>query len=227
MKDKRTKYPRTFHLPWSESKTSDDKTLSEEQVDSMFTGQQVVVTEKLDGENTTIYADGYTHARSLDSAHHSSRSAVKAMAASVAHDIPSGWRLMGENMYAKHSISYDRLPSFFMLFGVGDENNNALSWTEVEEYGSLLGLKVAPVLYKGPWDEEVIRGLWPFNSAYGSQAEGYVVRTAAGFPMSQFSRHVAKFVRSNHVQTKDHWMHSEIKPNSLLEVLGFPNKARK
>jgi hypothetical protein len=213
----RTKYPRTFHLPWSESRTSDDKTLSENQVDDMFIGREVVVTEKLDGENTTIYGDGYTHARSLDSSHHPSRSASKALAATTAPNIPEGWRLMGENLYAEHSISYDKLSSFFVLFGIADENNNALSWREVEEYGEMLGLTVAPVIYKGIWDEEAIQGLWPFSSAYGAEAEGYVVRTASGFPMSQFSDYVAKFVRSNHVQTKDHWMHSTIKANQIAD----------
>ena len=60
----RTKYPRTFHLPWSEGKSDDDKVLSD---DSQFNGKYVVVTEKMDGENTTIYSDGYVHARSVDS----------------------------------------------------------------------------------------------------------------------------------------------------------------
>ena len=31
----------------------------------------------MDGENSTIYPDGYTHARSIDSAHHPSRSHLK------------------------------------------------------------------------------------------------------------------------------------------------------
>ena len=53
----RIKYPRTYHLPYSQSKT-DDKTLSN---DDQFKGMEVVVTIKMDGENTTIYPDGYIH----------------------------------------------------------------------------------------------------------------------------------------------------------------------
>ena len=54
----RIKYPRTPHLPWSLGATNDDV----KQRDlSHFVGKQVVVTEKMDGENTTLYND-YIHA---------------------------------------------------------------------------------------------------------------------------------------------------------------------
>lgn len=68
------KYPRTYHLPWSLGRSSDDKVLSN--VDS-FIGQEVVITEKMDGENSSLYPNGKTHARSLDSANHVSRDWLK------------------------------------------------------------------------------------------------------------------------------------------------------
>lgn len=43
------KYPRTYHLPFSESRTKDDRTLSD---CSIFEGREVVVTEKMDGATT-------------------------------------------------------------------------------------------------------------------------------------------------------------------------------
>lgn len=55
------KYPRTYHLPFSLGKTNDDKVLSNT---DHFKGKMVVITEKMDGENTTLYSD-YLHARSL------------------------------------------------------------------------------------------------------------------------------------------------------------------
>ena len=45
------KYPRTYHVPWSPGTTSDDRLLKS--VDQ-FVGKRVVVTEKMDGENTTM-----------------------------------------------------------------------------------------------------------------------------------------------------------------------------
>ena len=48
----RYKYPRTYHLPFSPGFTSDDKVLKD---DSYFRGKEIVVTEKMDGENVSIY----------------------------------------------------------------------------------------------------------------------------------------------------------------------------
>ncbi|MFT5465446.1 MAG: hypothetical protein ACI8UO_000541 [Verrucomicrobiales bacterium] len=56
------KYPRTLHLPWSPGSTNDDCFLNGV---SHFEGREVVVTEKLDGENTSMYRGGI-HARTLD-----------------------------------------------------------------------------------------------------------------------------------------------------------------
>ena len=50
-----TKYPRTPHLPWSPGASDDDVRVADT---AMSEGREVVVTEKLDGENTTLYADG-------------------------------------------------------------------------------------------------------------------------------------------------------------------------
>jgi hypothetical protein len=46
------KYPRTYHLPWSQDKTNDDKSLKDV---SCFIDKEVVVSKKLDGENTTLF----------------------------------------------------------------------------------------------------------------------------------------------------------------------------
>jgi len=46
--DVEVKYPRTPHLPWSEGASEDDIQLINAE---MFEGKNVVVTEKLDGEN--------------------------------------------------------------------------------------------------------------------------------------------------------------------------------
>lgn len=213
----KTKYPRTFHLPWSQGATDDDKTHTLAAVERMFAGREVVVTEKLDGENTTIYSTGECHARSVDSAAHPSRTYVARKAARIAGCglLPHGWRILGENLYAKHSIAYDLLPDFFVVFGIAAAENIALSWDEVEEWTALLELPHVPVVWRGEWDAKKIAKLYPFKSAFSSTnvAEGYVVRDAGAFPMTSFDKHVAKFVRREHVQTATHWMHSAVVPN--------------
>jgi hypothetical protein len=213
----KVKYPRTFHLPWSQGATHDDKTHTLEDIERMFGGQRVVITEKMDGENTTIYSSGECHARSLDSAGHASRDYVRGKAREIGClGFPEGWRLLGENLYAKHSIEYDLLPDYFVVFGVADASNTARAWNEVEEWAGLLNLPHAPVIWQGTWDTEKVLGLYPFKSMLSSKvtSEGYVVRIAGAFPMSQFDKHVAKFVRSGHVQPgSEHWMHQQVVPN--------------
>jgi len=84
------KYPRTYHLPFSPGVGSDDKVLNDL---SAFHGRECVVTMKMDGENASLYRDGF-HARSLDSRHHPSRDWLKAYHATFAHEIPYGWRIV-------------------------------------------------------------------------------------------------------------------------------------
>jgi len=85
------KYPRTFHLPWSAGIHEGDRV---HETTDQWEGRKIVVTKKMDGENTTMYCD-HIHARSVESGHHPSRSWVKQFHASIAHDIPSGWRICG------------------------------------------------------------------------------------------------------------------------------------
>ena len=68
------------------------------------------------------------------------------------------------------------------------------------------------VAYKGMFDQQVLDDLW---NDICDEHEGYVVRLADAFEYEDFSNSVAKFVRTNHVQTDQHWMHQKIKPNKL------------
>lgn len=206
------KYPRTRHLPWSPGATKDD--LKSEGINA-FVGRRVVVTEKMDGENTSLYRDR-THARSIDSRHHPSRNWVKAMHGRVAPEIPEGWRLCGENLYARHSIAYDSLPSYFMLFSVWNAENRCLGWDATVEWADLLGLQTVPVLYDGMFDADWLRDL----DLDLSRSEGYVVRLADGFHYDAFGTSVAKWVRENHVQTDQHWMSKAVVPNGLAPPEG-------
>jgi len=206
------KYPRTFHLPWSEGKSADD--IRVESVDH-FAEERVVVTEKLDGENTTIYHEGTTHARSVNGSRHESRSWVSALAAALVGRLPEGWRICGENMYAKHSLEYDKLPSYFLVFSIWTEMNECLSWSDTVAWCKKLGLEHVPVLYEGTWDVNAIRALGTGESAFGPEREGYVVRASRGFCMFEFPGCVAKSVRKNHVQTDEHWLNSALVKNKL------------
>lgn len=205
----RFKYPRTPHLPVSPGATNDDKMLAN--VDH-FLGKDVVITMKMDGENTTMYNDGM-HARSIDSRAHPSRDWVKAFHASICHEIPDGWRICGENLYARHSIEYENLPSYFMGFSVWDDSNTALTWESTVEVFTMLGIQSVPVLYEGVFNESVITQL--IKNFDTEKNEGFVIRLAGSFHYTEFEQSVAKWVRENHVQTDTHWTHSKVVPNKL------------
>ena len=204
------KYSRTYHLPWSLGRTSDDKTLSDV---LCFEGKNVVVTEKMDGENTSIYND-YFHARSLDGRDHPSRSWLKQFHATFKHEIEDGWRICGENLYAKHSIEYDNLKSYFYCFSIWDDTNTCLSWSDTVEYCKYLGIETVPVLWEGIFDESSIK-----NIKISENMEGYVIRNFCSFHYSEFKNNVAKFVRKDHVRPNaKHWLRSELVANKLIKT---------
>ena len=204
----RYKYPRTFHVPWSEGCTNDDKKLSNT---NHINGKRVIVTEKMDGENTSIYRDGYIHARSLDSSHHNSQSYVKQFASKFSYLIGEDIRICGENMFAKHSIVYDNLDDYFLAFSVWI-NEKCMCWDQFLDYCYSRGVSTVPILYDGIYDERLIKALHTDDSK-----EGYVVRLAESFTYDEFEKSVAKFVRKDHVQTDQHWKSAKITKNRLKE----------
>ena len=211
LENQRVKYPRTPHLPSSPGCTSDDKRMEDT---SVFDGKVIVVTEKMDGENTTLYGDGF-HARSIDTGAHPSRDWLKAFHATIAWRIPQGTRICGENLYAQHAIRYDDLPSYFMGFSAW-KGPDCLDWQETTALFDDLGVSCVPVLYQGPFDagllDDLIKGLDP------SRQEGLVVRLAGSFELSDFQASVAKWVRPGHVQTDTHWTKAPLVANGIART---------
>lgn len=205
------KYPRTFHLPYSPGTTNDDKKLAD---DSMFVGKEVIITEKLDGENTSMTYDR-VWARSVDSKDHPSRNWINQFWNTLKYDIPTDIRICGENVYAKHSIMYDKLSTYFYVFSIWRERE-CLSWSETLEWCELLGLKTVPVIYEGVYDADFIRKAYLEQSLFGNVREGLVVRVPEGFSYEEFPNKLSKIVRQGHVQTSKHWMKEAVVPNIVI-----------
>jgi len=200
------KYPRTYHLPWSPGSTNDDKFI--ENTDS-FQGMTIVITEKMDGENTNMYSDRI-HARSIDSKDHDSRHYVKGVWGRIKHKIPNGWRICGENLFAKHSIYYENLTDYFMVFSIWDENNDCLSWFDTVDFCNLLNLTTVPLIDITTFNEDYLKNLSDnFDTV---NKEGYVIRNINPFHYNNFNQNVAKWVRKKHITTNQHWMFQEIIP---------------
>jgi hypothetical protein len=169
---------------------------------------------------TSLYSDGYFHARSVSSRDHPSRHWVKSLHGSISWMIPEGWRICGENLFAKHSIFYKDLKSYFYVFLILDQDDNVLSWDDTVDFCRSLGLETVPVLYRGMYDEDVVKSCYsPDSCILGGEQEGYVVRSVDEFYLDRtqdhFGEKLAKFVRADHVQTSDNWLHQTIIPNLL------------
>jgi hypothetical protein len=209
---KYVKYPRTFHLPFSSKTTGDDRILTNT---SIFEGKRVIVSEKMDGENSSLYND-YMHARSIDGTNHPSRNWLKEFHSRNGYNIPEDWRVCGENVYAKHTVYYEHLETYFYVFSIWNEKNECLSWDDTIFWSELLEMQLVPILYDGVWNETIIK---EFCNDDGR--EGFVVRIVDSFPYGDFRRSVAKYVNPKFKeQLKEgtfHWRYEAIVKNKLVK----------
>jgi len=143
----------------------------------------------------------FIHARSEEGYGKPWQTHVKSQWANFRYEIPEGMEICGENMYAVHSIEYDKLSSYFYIFGIV-YNGSFLSWKETNEWCQLLGLPIVPTIFIG---KLIVNMPIPEKSAFGGICEGYVARNIDSFKVEDFSGNVAKCVRMNHVQSDIHW----------------------
>lgn len=204
------KYGRTFHLPISPGATSDDKVMTT--LDGLMVGD-LIVTEKMDGENTTIHPGG-SHARSPDSRYHPSRDWLKAFAAGISPQLVDGERIVGENLYARHSVGYEELPSYFLGFA-WIIDGEVLSWDATLARFEELGVVTVPTLYRGPYRDGLFEDI--AASLDRTKQEGFVARVANAFPEAEMPVRMGKYVRADHVQDEEHWMKAELIPNRLVK----------
>jgi hypothetical protein len=202
-----SKYPRTYHFPFSAGVTNDDRVAD---TMSNLIGQEIVITEKLDGENCGM-TDGGVYARSHVAYTTSDWSReVRALHKLVVEDeLGDGVFLFGENLEGIHSIEYTNLTSYFYIFGIRD-NNIWIPWGKVEEYAYLFDIPTVPVLFKGIVNsekelKELVEKLSKETSELGGQREGVVARVAGMFHNDDFDKNVIKWVRKGHIQTDAHW----------------------
>ena len=173
-------------------------------------GEQVVVTEKLDGSNTLLHA-GHVYGRSV-----AVPSDAKWLAMVKKHHAwkvtEPGVYLYGEDIYGMHSITYEPVQEdqTFHAFALRDRKGDFASFEELENYARQRKIPVVPVLFRGCFETLAqIRGFveraHDEASVLGGEREGVVLRVARGFPASAFWDKVCKSVRVGHVQTDEHW----------------------
>jgi len=186
--------------------TSDDKVVSDL---TTLKGSEIVVTEKMYGQNTTLYRETM-HARSLESSAHESMDWIKGFWGGIRYLIPDDIRICGEDVCYRHSISYENLPSYFLGFSAW-RDEVCLSWDETIALFAEVGIHPAREIYRGTFDHE-----WFANYRFDEQhREGYVVRLTDSFERADFATSVAKYVRADHVTNAKHWKQDVLVKNGL------------
>jgi hypothetical protein len=124
-----------------------------------------------------------------------------------------------ENLYAVHSIRYEKMDHHFYVFAVR-EGDRWLSWEEVQCYAAMLELPTVPLIEiestpanRLLFGEKLLKitttagAFAPVDTATGKPCtlEGIVSRNADAFHRDAFAHNVFKWVRKGHVKTNEHW----------------------
>lgn len=203
------KYPRTLHAHISLGTQSDDRFMPEGYVAAFARLPKLVMTEKLDGQNTCFNEKGvFARSHTAPSIHPWDRP-MRERWERMKKDL-GNLELFGENMFGIHSIEYHNLESYFYLFAVRQEDA-WLSWEEVQFYAALFDFPTVPEIPLSfsltdalassrnenealawwlqqnlgvPWEEWVntpgtLGGIDPLTGH--PACEGLVIRSAGGF----------------------------------------------
>ncbi|MDR6241287.1 RNA ligase family protein [Aureibacter tunicatorum] len=124
------KYPRSLHAQISKGTTSDDRFMPNGYVEAFSKMKNIVMTEKLDGQNNCISEKGvFARSHAQVSRHPWDKPLIERWNL-IKGDLQD-LEIFGENMYGTHSIVYEGLESYFYVFAVRNKDK-WLSWDEVK-----------------------------------------------------------------------------------------------
>lgn len=231
------KYPRTYHLFFSLGTTSDDRISKN---CNQILKNDIVSTEKLDGENTSLSQFGLFARSRIEPTKNPWAQWLKPKWDMIKSDLGSfDLEICGENMYGEHSIIYSGLKEHFYVFGVRNMKHNMwLSWDETKYWAEMFDFKVVPELINESWNIEekdleikinnIMKEFSLLNDSkyWNTEKEGVVIRMKDEFPNSMFYNSVFKYVRYKHVKTDQHWsknwkrsyLNDELKGLDLKEI---------
>lgn len=190
----------------------------------LLLGGRVIVEEKLDGANTGIirHKSGF-HLQKRGSLVGTSEHAQFQFFHNWAHyqnyekimKVPIGYIIYGELMYAIHTVYYDELPDYFLVFDVWHEGR-FLNYEERNDFCQKYKFHQVPLITKDFYNVDDLFDLIPNKSEYGNEpAEGIVIKR---YSKKNYTR--AKLVREEFVKKvndSDHWIHKKLKKNLLKE----------
>ena len=170
--------------------------------------REIVVTEKLDGDNTLIF-QGEVYDRSGARAGPWAGLVKKHHAWKLAG---TGLSLYGENLHPVHAIEYAPMApgETFRAFALRRLDGTFESFQALEDLCSSLDIPTVPVLFRGRRNsaaelDQLIHRAHTEPSLLGGEREGVVVRVSGEIRTPDFPRMACKSVRLGHVQAEEHW----------------------
>lgn len=136
------KYCRSLHAHISLGTTSDDRFMPNGYVKSFADKEELILTEKLDGQNNCFSKRGVFARSHTAPTQHPWDKPIRERWELIKNDL-NDLEIFGENMYGIHSIAYKNLESYFYVFAIR-EGNRWLSWEEVKFYSNMLDFPVVP-----------------------------------------------------------------------------------
>lgn len=219
------RFPHTPHVAWlGEGAPRDDKVLSPAEVSSLLS-REVRVEEKLDGANLGISlgTDGTWRAQNRGQYLLEPYSGQFSRLASWLGKHAWQWReqvdsnliLFGEWCAARHSLDYDSLLDWFLLFDVYDRQKHKF-WSAKRRdiLADALRIATVPTLFQGKADLKRLKMLVNESASRYRQGplEGIIVRRDS----EDWCEERAKLVRAEFTQViSKHWRSRSIEWNRL------------
>jgi hypothetical protein len=182
------KYPSTPHLDWlGQENVRDDKVLTPAEARKFLSGP-VVVEEKVDGANLGLSFDPVSQLRFQNRGNWLSGKLTGQWErlhgwaadheAGLRDNLPSGHILFGEWCYIKHSIRYECLPDWFLVFDVYDcREQKFWSVRRRDALAAAAHLATVPRLSIGLFSPADLRTILDGRSdLYGGPREGIYLR---------------------------------------------------
>ncbi len=221
------RFPTTPHLAWlaRDGMPRDDKVLPPADVQTLLSGE-VVVEEKLDGANLglSLLPDGTLRVQNrgqyLEEPYTGQFARLPAWLVQHESSLRAVLRpdlmLFGEWCAARHSLGYDALPDWFLLFDVYDRGRGRF-WSTSRRNGlaAEAKLSIVPLILRCRTTLVALKQLvmdTPSRYRAGLPLEGVVVRRES----SEWCEARAKLVRPDFAQTIDtHWRKRAIEWNRV------------
>ena len=219
------RFPHTPHIDWlGKDSPRDDKVLSPIEVDALLSGE-VVVEEKLDGANLGISfgSDGQLRAQNRGqyllepfTGQFSRLNSWLAQHQWALKDyLPADCILFGEWCAAKHSLDYNSLPDWYVVFDVYDRSQQRfLNNGRRNQLAQQLELATVPAVFAGKTSLKNLKQLLSnAQSRYrNGPPEGLIIRKQS----DQWCDQRAKLVRADFTQSIDgHWRGRMIEWNNV------------